>query len=252
MSAVYIWTKEAPARIFSKASWPVQTPPTPMIGTRPKRRKEGSIYRKGIWCHCLSCLFFISLPWVREYMSLTIWVESCRKGAPLSPPTSLQEAPRRVSGRLTVVLVTTSPSMPSWKRRPKEELDGSQFLPILGAKMQLTSSMQIKQSRGCLSQDLMKGMTACPCPSAQYLTHNPGNVPFLLACQVWCNLHQHSWFVLTWEGIPFSKNLPETKMILKLQASATSSVGRTVPAHREVHNKVRCSWEGEEEELYSK
>ena len=39
-SAVYICTSEAPARIFSRASRPLLTPPTPMMGTRPAGRRR--------------------------------------------------------------------------------------------------------------------------------------------------------------------------------------------------------------------
>lgn len=40
-SAVYSCTSEAPARIFSRASWPLLTPPTPMMGTWPEGRAPG-------------------------------------------------------------------------------------------------------------------------------------------------------------------------------------------------------------------
>lgn len=44
-SAVYSCTSEAPARIFSRASCPLLTPPTPIMGTWPVGRAQGQAGR---------------------------------------------------------------------------------------------------------------------------------------------------------------------------------------------------------------
>lgn len=41
--AVYSWMREAPAFIFSYASFPLDTPPTPIIGISPKEYSDSSL-----------------------------------------------------------------------------------------------------------------------------------------------------------------------------------------------------------------
>ena len=63
-----------------------------------------------------------ALPWVRAYISRIVWVDRSRSGFPLSPPVSERRAPWRPTGRLTVVFVMISPSMPSYSVRQRNSL----------------------------------------------------------------------------------------------------------------------------------
>ena len=83
-NAVYTWIRDAPAVIFSNASFPVKMPPTPIMG---------------------------SFPSVKEYMSLTASVDSVLRGAPLSPPASRRTSVSPFPGRVMVVFETIIPSI---------------------------------------------------------------------------------------------------------------------------------------------
>lgn len=109
-SAVYSCTSEAPARIFSRASCPLLTPPTPIMGTRPAGGARG---QDGTGNAARPPSPVLPSPWVRVYISLMVCVDSSRRGFPLRPPGSVRCLLRRLLGRLTVVLLTISPSTPS-------------------------------------------------------------------------------------------------------------------------------------------
>ena len=61
-----------------------------------------------------------SLPWVSAYISRMVCVDKSLRGFPLSPPGSERRAPWRLAGRLTVLFVMISPSMPNCRGRQKK------------------------------------------------------------------------------------------------------------------------------------
>lgn len=82
-----------------------------------------------------------SLPWVSAYISRMVCVAKSRRGFPLSPPVSERRAPWRPAGRLTVVFVTISPSMPSCSVRQRKEAsscgtDGCREASLEGLRQQ--------------------------------------------------------------------------------------------------------------------